>query len=126
MEYQSTISGRGHYGKQSSQPKVSVTAMQRLIWASDSMEEECHLMKMGKQTILWRFSHSKYVTDSKKWCENTNLGRTGNKIFVGLPPVLHSQNSFFNFRIFIIYTLPRKEIEKNKSKLRSLSGAQKL
>lgn len=47
-----------------------------------------------------------------------NLGRTGNKIFVGLPTVLHSQNSFFIFRIFIIYTLPRK--------LRSLSRAQKL
>lgn len=66
MEYQSTISGRGHYGKQSSQPKVSVTAMQRLIWASDSMEEECCLMKMGKQTILWRFPHSKHVTEQQE------------------------------------------------------------
>lgn len=66
MEYKRTISGRGHYGKQSSQPKTSVTAMQRPIWASDKMEEECRLMKMGKRTILWRCSHSKNVTEEQE------------------------------------------------------------
>lgn len=77
MEYQSTISGRGHYGKQSSQPKVSVTAMQRPIWASDSMEEECRLMKMGKQTILGRCSHSKYVTEEQEVVWKHEPGQDG-------------------------------------------------